>query len=67
MPLIIFRHDECNFKQYTLTKKAWVSPNGETVLILKEDGQGVMVSSFQSQEFGYGLELTTEQLDEVSK
>ena len=26
-----------------------------------------MVSAFQSQEFSYGLELTTEQLDEVSK
>ena len=26
-----------------------------------------MVSAFQSQECGYGLELTTEQLDEVSK
>ena len=48
-------------------KKAWVGPNGETVLILKDDGQGVMVSAFQSQEFGYALELTTRQLDEVSK
>ena len=26
-----------------------------------------MVSAFQSQEFSYGLELTTEQLDKVSK
>ena len=47
-PLIIFGHDECIFKQFHVTKKAWMGPNGETVLIPKDDGQGVMISGFQS-------------------
>jgi len=32
-PLIIFGHDKCIFKQFHMTKKAWMGPNGETVLI----------------------------------
>lgn len=66
-PLIIFGHDECIFKQFHVTKKAWTGPNGETVLIPKDDGQGVMISGFQSREFGYGLDLTGEQLRQVSE
>ena len=44
-----------------------MGPNGETVLIPKDDGQGEMFSSFQSQEFGYGLDLTNGQLKQVSE
>ena len=65
--MIIFGHDECIFKQFHVTKKAWTGPNGETVLIPKDDGQGVMISGFQSREFGYGLDLTDEQLKQVSE
>jgi hypothetical protein len=61
-PLIIFGHDECIFKQFHVTKKAWLGPNGKTVLIPKDDDQGVIISGFQSREFGYGLDLTDEQL-----
>ena len=50
-PLIIFGHDECIFKQYLLTKKNWVGPNGELALVPKDDGQGVMISALQSREF----------------
>ena len=66
-PLIIFGHDECIFKQFHVTKKAWMGPNGKMVLIPKDNGQGVMISSFQSQEFGYGLDLTDKQLKQVSE
>jgi len=52
-PLIMFGHDECIFKQYLLTKKAWTLPTGETQLVPKEEGQGVMISAFQSIEFGF--------------
>ena len=37
-PLIIFGHDECIFKQFHVTKKAWMGPNGKTVLIPKDNG-----------------------------
>ncbi len=56
--LLMFAHDEVVFKQYLLTKKAWSGPNGETVLVPKDDGQGVMISAFQSRELGFGMELT---------
>jgi hypothetical protein len=65
-PLLMFGHDEAIFKQYLLTKKAWSGPNGETVLVPKDDGQGVMISAFQSRELGFGMELTKDQLDEVN-
>ena len=66
-PLIAFGQDECIFKQYTFTKKAWVGPNGEKMLIPKDDGQGILISAFQSCEFAFGLTLTKEQLDEINK
>jgi hypothetical protein len=58
----MFGHDECIFKQYTLTNKHWKAPNGATVLIPKDDGQGVMISAFQSREFGFGFDLNQQQL-----
>ena len=61
-PLIVFGHDECIFKQYTLTKKSWVGPNGKSVLVPKDEGQGVMISAFQSREFGFGVDLMEEQV-----
>jgi hypothetical protein len=52
--LIIFGHDESIFKQY---HTAWVAPDGTTVLVPKDDGQGLMISAFQSREFGFGMEI----------
>jgi hypothetical protein len=46
LPLVIFGHDECIFKQYHMTKKSWVAPNGEKVLVPKDDGQGLIISAF---------------------
>jgi hypothetical protein len=61
-PLFMFGHDECIFKQYTMTNKHWKAPNGATVFIPKDDGQGVMISAFQSREFGFGFDLNQQQL-----
>jgi hypothetical protein len=61
-PLIMFGHDECTFKQYTLTKKHWKAPNGTVILLPKDDGQGVMISSFQSQEFGFRVQINNQEL-----
>ena len=54
-PLLIFGHDVCIFKQFTFSLKGWTGPNGETVPMPKDDGLGLMISAFQSQEFGFGL------------
>jgi hypothetical protein len=63
----MFRHDKCIVKQYLLTKKAWTLPTGETQLVPKEEGQGVMISAFQSREFGFGMPLTEEQIQTVNE
>jgi hypothetical protein len=65
-PLIIFDQNECIFKQYLLSKKAWMLPSSEKQLVPKDEGQGVMISALQSREFGYGLPLAEEQLNIVN-
>ncbi len=64
-PLIRFGRNKAFFKQYLLMKKAWYGPEGISVLVAKDDGQGVMISAFQSRELGFGMALTKEQLDDV--
>ncbi len=39
-----------------------VGTNGETAIIPKEDGCGIMISAFQGQEFGFGLEISKEDM-----
>ena len=60
-------HDEAIIKQFTLLKKAWYGPNGETALVPKDEGMGIMISAMMSREFGWGFELTPEQLAKVNK
>ncbi len=64
-PLIIFGHDESIFKKYHMTKSAWVAPDGTTVIVPKDDGQGLMTSAFQSGEFGFGMEICEEDLQKI--
>ena len=66
-PLLIFGHDECIFKQFTFSLKGWTGPNGETIPMPKDNGLGLMISAFQSQEFGFGLELLDEQLRQINE
>jgi hypothetical protein len=54
-PFIILGQDGCIFKQYILTKKGWTAPDCKKALQPKDEGQGVMISSFVSREFGYGM------------
>jgi hypothetical protein len=58
----MFGHDECIFKQYLLTEKVWTLPTDEKQLVPKEEGQGVMISAFQSRKFGFGMPVMEEQL-----
>jgi len=62
---LLIGHDKCIFKQYLL-KKNWVGPNGKNVLVPKDEGQGVMISNFQSHEFRFGLEISAEELARVN-
>jgi hypothetical protein len=62
----MFGHDKAIFKQFSLTKKSWCGPNGETVLLPKDEGQGLMISAFQATEFGFGHQLNEDQLVQVN-
>ena len=41
-------------------------PKGEKAIIPKDEGYGIMVSAFQSSEFGYGQKLAIEELHIVN-
>ena len=49
-PIVILGHDECIFKQYQFTNKAWVSDKGTAFIIPNDDAIGIMISDFQSRE-----------------
>jgi hypothetical protein len=57
-PLLSFCHDECIFWQFIFTLSAWSGPRGELAIILKDEGNGIVISALQSQEFGFGLKLS---------
>jgi hypothetical protein len=52
-PIVMFiGQDEAIFKQFSFLCKMWVGPNGERSLLPKDEGAGVMISSFISREHG---------------
>ncbi len=67
--LITWGHDEMIMKQYLLTKKLGMvlEAGGEIGIIPKDEGMGIMISAFQSHEFGFGLAISQEQLEEINK
>jgi hypothetical protein len=46
--LIILGHDEAIMKQYLITNKHWPGPNGEKAISPKDEGLGIMISTFQA-------------------
>ena len=42
---------------------SWALPDGTKQLVPKDDGIGLMLSSFCSREVGYGIPLSQSQLD----
>jgi len=66
-PLLMYGHDESIFKQYLLTGKSWIGPNGEKAMSPKDEGQGVMISAFQSRHDGFGMDLTKEDLKKINQ
>lgn len=43
---------------YYMTGKSWIGPNGEKAISPKDEGQGVMISAFQSRHDGFGMDLS---------
>jgi hypothetical protein len=66
-PLICFGQDECIFKQFLFTGKAWIAQDGTKPVIPKDEGLGVMISAFVSREFGFGMILSEEDLQKVNE
>ncbi len=54
-------------KQFTLTIRGWVGPNGQTAIDPNDDGAGIMLSTFQSREFSFGLEMSGQDLELINK
>ena len=65
-PIINFGQDECIYKQYQFNNKQWYLPDGTSQLLPKDEGQGIMYSSFVSRDFGYGMEMSQELLDKTN-
>jgi hypothetical protein len=66
-PIIVFGQDESVFNQFSFNGKLWTGPSGKQSILPKNDGLGVMVSVFQSQELGFGVLITEEQLKKINK
>ena len=68
-PLIIFGQDESVFNQFAFGAKQWVGSSGERALLPKSEGAGLMVSGIgiQSREFGFGVELSDDELQAVNE
>ena len=64
--IIVLGHDECIFRQYVLTNKSWNGPEGQKSITPKVSGQGIMISAFQSRAFGFGMDLSEQQLEEIN-
>jgi hypothetical protein len=63
-PVICFVQDECIFKHFLFTGKAWTAPDGQKPVIPKDEGLGAMKSTFVSRKFGFGMSLSDEDLKE---
>jgi hypothetical protein len=65
-PLMIICQDNCIFKHFSLMTKSWTDPDGACSLLPKDDGQGIMVSSFVCRELGFGYKPTPQELSLVN-
>ena len=66
-PLIIFGQDEAIYRQYLMTLKVWAGRGGKQPQRPKDQGQGLMISAIKSRDFGFGYDLTAEQLARVNE
>jgi hypothetical protein len=66
-PLIMFGQDECIFKQYLFGSKQWFLPDGTTILLPKDEGMGIMMSSFCLRKFEYRFDFTPKRMTVVNE
>jgi hypothetical protein len=59
--------DKSVFHQYCLQTPQLVGPNGARPLLPENNGYGLMVSAFQSQEFGFGMNRSKRDLEIVNE
>ena len=67
--VIIIGQYKAIVKQYTFSPKHWQGRMGESTLLPKDEGLGLMLSAFQCWEHGFGFQnsITQEILNKVNK
>ena len=65
-PRIIFGQDKAIYRSSQLNENCWCIDEASP-LRKKGVGQGIMVSAFQSREFGFALDINEKQLSEINK
>lgn len=65
-PLIFFGRNECMSKHYMVTNKNWCTVNDTTFWVPKSDNHSVMISVFQSWDFGIGMKLVGNEIKRVN-
>lgn len=65
-PRLVFGQDEAIFCSYQFNESCW-TVDGETSLWVKGLGVGIMVSVFVSCTFGFGLDVTKEDLAKINQ
>ena len=63
--MIEFGQDECIFKQYIFRHKAWTQKK-KIRPRPKDEGYGLMMSAFLSRVFGFGMEMTKDDMEKVN-
>jgi hypothetical protein len=64
---IILGQNKCIFNQYLMKSKNWIDTiSGTRPLLPKSQGTTLMVSAFQCREFGFGMELTEEDMYKIN-
>jgi hypothetical protein len=64
---MIVGQDESAFAQYLLGSMTWVGQKVQRPLLPNSEGDGCMLSAFVSREFGFGRELSADELERVNK
>jgi hypothetical protein len=59
--------DEAIFKQFSFLSKMWTGPKGERPLLPKDEGAGVMISSFICREYGLIHKLDQQMLHSINE
>ncbi len=64
---VFFGQDESVFSQFIFPMKSWMGPNQERGLFPKSLGEGLMISAFASRDSGFGMPVSSAQLDAINR